>query len=424
MFSFNIPAVTDVALAVLALSGVAELVQKGRAGWSLPIGLAIGWAAFVLLSAIYATALDLPGRHFGSIGKHLPLALGPFAAISLNAARRRAGASINDLLTLFLAGLVIGAALMLLRNGAIGTLTGPEMQSDNSVFGAVNRNFAGLACGLLIIASAGILLEQIPTLRTRPAAGASVIAALILSVGTASVLLELLQSRTALIATIFSALVWLIIVVVSAMRLRVGAWRARIFVLMGPLVFAALAVLSILIFQKLSERPLMQGPLAELAAAGPAILSGRLADVASGLSGAESRLQLLAVALYLISQRPWLGWGPDASLLIGLVSPFPDLKELNQFHNGYIQVAVSFGVLGTLLLLALLMAVIWSAITAYGRRSGSDKIMPAPFGTAVALAVYVASTNGTETILFVKPCAVVCVILAALACLPNKAVRA
>lgn len=79
--------------------------------------------------------------------KHLPLALGPFAAISLNAARRRAGASINDLLTLFLAGLVIGAALMLLRNGAIGTLTGPEMQSDNSVFGAVNRNFAGLPAG-------------------------------------------------------------------------------------------------------------------------------------------------------------------------------------------------------------------------------------------------------------------------------------
>lgn len=71
LFSFNIPAVTDVALAVLALSGVAELVQKGRAGWSLPIGLAIGWAAFVLLSAIYATALDLPGRHFGSIGKTL-----------------------------------------------------------------------------------------------------------------------------------------------------------------------------------------------------------------------------------------------------------------------------------------------------------------------------------------------------------------
>lgn len=420
LFSFNIPAVADVALAILALTGLAEFIRKGGGGWSLPIGLAIGWAAFVLASAIYATALDLPGRHFGSIGKHLPLALGPFVAISLNATRRRAGVNINDLLTFFLAGLVVGAALMLLRNGAVGALTSLETHANNSMFGAVNRNFAGLACGLLIIASAGMLLQQIPRLRTRPVAGATVIAVLILSIGAAGVLLGLVQSRTALIATIFSALVWLIIIVVSAMRIRAGARCARLFFLMGPLVFAALAVLSILIFQELSERPLMQGTLAELAAAVPAILSGRLADVASGLSRIESRLQLVAVAIDLISQRPWLGWGPDASRLIGMASPFSDLRELNQFHNGYIQVTVSFGVLGTLLLFTLLMAIIWSAMAAYGRRSRSDTLTPALFGAAAALVVYVAVTNGTETILFVKPCAVTCVVLAAFACLPNE----
>jgi O-antigen ligase len=423
LFSFNIPAVTDVALAILTLAGLAELVRKGGAGWSRPIGLAIGWSAFVLVSAIYATALDFPGRHFGSVGKHLPLALGPFVAISLNATRQRVGVNINDLLTFFLAGLVVGAALMLLRNGAIGALTGLETQADNSMFGAVNRNFAGLACGLLIIASAGLLLQQIPRLRTRPVAGTTVIAALILSIGAASLLLGLVQSRTALIATIFSALVWLIIVVISAVRIRMDAPRAKLFVLIGPLVFAALAVVSILIFQKLSERPLMQGAPAEFAAAVPAILSGRLGDVASRLSGIESRLQLLAVALDLISQRPWLGWGPDVSWLIAAASPFPSLRELNQFHNGYIEAIVSFGILGALVLLALLMAVVWSAVAACGHRSRSDTLAPVLFGTAVALVVYVAVTNGTETILFVKPCAVVCVILTALACLPAGRAR-
>jgi len=150
------------------------------------------------------------------------------------------------------------------------------------------------------------------------------------------------------------------------------------------------------------------------------LLRGNAVDAASmSIIGAE-RLQLVAVALDLIRQRPWLGWGPDASQLITLFSPYPDIRDLTQFHNGYLQVLVSFGIVGGVLNAALVVALLWSALRRR-RANSADRLAPSLFAATVALVAYVLVTNVTESIVFVKPVGIICMILAALACMKDRA---
>jgi O-antigen ligase len=149
------------------------------------------------------------------------------------------------------------------------------------------------------------------------------------------------------------------------------------------------------------------------------LLRGSAVDAsAMSISGAD-RLQLVAVALDLIRQRPLLGWGPDASQLITLFSPYPDIRYLTQFHNGYLQVLVSFGIIGGILCAALFAALLWSALKRR-RATSSDRLMSPLFAASVALMIYVLVTNVTESIVFVKPVGIICMFLAALACTKDR----
>lgn len=413
-FSFSIPALADAALAVMAFGGVVAILRGER---SLPVVAALVWIGFVLTSAAYATGSGFPGRHFGSIGKHIPLALGPLAALSLYPAAKRLDLTVNDLLVLLLGGIVAGAALVLVRNGALSAVLGMGFTSPEGFFGAVNRNYAGLACGLLIVAATGLAFQLPARMAKQPLAAGGTIVVLVVAIVASILLLRVLQSRTALLATAVSVAAWLSLMFGASMKRRSS--RIRMLGYASPILLVALAAMSAMLFQRVSERPLLEGRLAAFAVVAPAILDGRLAENADVLATAETRLQLVAVAIDLIRQAPWLGWGPDVSGLIATASPFEGLKDLNQFHNGYLQEVVSFGLVGSLLVLVLLGAVIRSAFNGYQRRSPANTLSSTLFATTLALVLYVAITNVTETILFVKPCAVLCVILAALACFPT-----
>jgi O-antigen ligase len=351
--------------------------------------------------------------------KHLPLALGPLAAVALSAASHRLLFGINDLLALFLAGLVGGALALLVFNGAVGMFAHGWPQFSGDLLGKVNRNYAALACGLSLIAIAALVafLSAADHIRMMWRAGAiAVLAIIFLGEG---ILLAILQSRTAYAATAIGLVVWSGLMMRSGLRSSGSRAEWAISALIVLVVVAGV----VYYFPLISERISAGGSTAIYLKEMYHFLRGSAVDASAMSIGGADRLQLVAVALDLIRQRPLLGWGPDASQLITLFSPYPDIRYLTQFHNGYLQVLVSFGIIGGILCAALFTALLWSALK---RRyaTSSDHLVPPLFAASVGLMTYLLVTNVTESIVFVKPVGIICMFLAALACTKDRAMVA
>ncbi len=173
----------------------------------------------------------------------------------------------------------------------------------------------------------------------------------------------------------------------------------------GPLVTAFPLISSRFHLGFLSELPLDQLSINSAIAKAPPSNS----DV--------QRLQLVSVGLDLIAQRPWLGWGPDATRLIGIFSPYPRLKDLTQFHNGYVQTLVHFGIVGTAFLTILIVAGVRFALLGRTANPESDRLSKILFATLLALVVYIMIANFAESVLMVKAPAMICLFIAAIACL-------
>jgi O-antigen ligase len=414
--AFLWPGGADIASAILVVIGVVVLLRARELATRPPLALAGLWIAFLVVAAIYAMAWGAPGRPFKGLEKHLPLALGPFVAVALSAACHRLSFDINRLMALFLTGLVGGALVMLVRSGALGMFAHGWPQFSDDLLGKVNRNYAALACGVSLIAIVALVayLAAADSIRTVLRAGA--IAVLVVVFLGEGIFLAMLQSRTAYAATAIGLVIWCGLVMRAGLRgtgLRVG-----LAIPAGIVVVAAICV--VYYFPLISERISAGGSTAIYLTQMYELLRGNTIDAASmSISGAE-RLQLVAVALDLIHQRPWFGWGPDASQLITLFSPYPDIRHLTQFHNGYLQVLVSFGIIGGILNVALVVALLWSALRRR-RAISMDRLAPPLFAATVALVAYVLMTNVTESIIFVKPVGIICMILAALACMKDRA---
>lgn len=85
-FAFVWPALADVASATLVVLAIALLIRHRVQARQAPLVIAGISIFFVLASAAYATLGGLPGNHFGSVGKHIPIALGPLVVLPVNAA--------------------------------------------------------------------------------------------------------------------------------------------------------------------------------------------------------------------------------------------------------------------------------------------------------------------------------------------------
>jgi O-antigen ligase len=137
----------------------------------------------------------------------------------------------------------------------------------------------------------------------------------------------------------------------------------------------------------------------------------------SNASAATERLQMAAVALDLFRQKPWVGWGPDASHLLQAFSPFPEVRSYPQFHNGYLQMLVSFGFIGAMLMLALLIWLVRSALRSRSRSASGERLPSSLCAAALSLCASLSVSNITESIIFVKPVAMTCMLLAAVGCI-------
>lgn len=414
--SFLWPSGGDIATAVLVVVGIVVLLQAPGLAAKAPMGLAGLWIAFVLFAAVYASAWGAPGRSFGGLGKHLPIALGPPAAVALSAASHRLRFGFDRLVTLFLAGLVAGALAMLIRNGALDVLAHGWLQSSEGMLGKINRNYAALTCGLSLIAVAALIALASAAGHMRVVRRISVMAALALVFVGVGILLVVLQSRTAYAATAVGLAVWCGLMMHSSLRGAGGRRGLAIPAVIAVVAVAGAAPYFSLIGDRLSAGGSTAVYLREIAA----LMRGGAIDASSmSVSGAE-RLQLVAFALDLIRQRPWLGWGPDALSLIALLSPYPDIRHLNQFHNGYLQALVSFGITGGILSVALVAALLWSAVQRR-RATSPDRLASPLFAAMVALMAHILVTNVAESTVFVKPMGAICMFLAALACMRDRA---
>jgi O-antigen ligase len=87
------------------------------------------------------------------------------------------------------------------------------------------------------------------------------------------------------------------------------------------------------------------------------VLSGDLADVPSDTNGL--RVHALRFAVELWSQRPWLGWGAGSSRYLLAQSGRAELMMdegvwLTHLHNTYAEILVQLGIVGLVLIAALL----------------------------------------------------------------------
>lgn len=413
--SFLWPGGADIAAAILTVIGLIVLWRAPRLAVQAPLVLAVLWIAFLLVAAIYATAWGAPGRSFGSLGKHLPLALGPLVAVALSAASHRLYVGFNHLVTLFLAGLAVGALAMLIRNGALDTFLSGWPESSAGLLGAINRNYAALACGMSLIAITALIALLSVADHVRVAWRAGAIAMLTLVFVGEGILLAGLQSRTGYVATAIGLAVWCGLMMRSI--LRGASVRSGLVI---PAVIVILAAAGVVHHVPLTgDRLSAGGSTAIYIREIFDLLRGDAIDASSMSTVGAERLQLVALALDLIRQRPWFGWGPDVSQLMTLFSPYPDIRPQTQFHNGYLQVLVSFGIVGGVLGAALLATLAWSAFER--RRTASpDRLAPPLFAAMIALTAYLLVTSVTESIIFVKPAGITCMFLAALACMRDR----
>lgn len=413
--AFLWPGGADLATTILVLIGIVVLLRDRTLATQPALAFALLWITFLVLSAIYAMAWGAPGRPFKGLEKHLPLALGPLAAVALSAACHRLRFGFNNLLAVFLAGLIGGALAMLIRSGAMGMFAHGWPQFSDDLLGKVNRNYAALACGLSLIAITAMIAHLSAADHIRMSWRIGAIGGLALIFLAEGIFLAMLQSRTAYAATALGLAIWCGLVMRAGLR---GADRRVGFIV--PIAMAVIAAAGVMYyFPLIGERLSAGGSTAIYMKEMYELLRGNTVDASAMSTTGAERLQLVAVALDLIRQRPWFGWGPDASQLITLFSPYPDIRDLTQFHNGYLQVLVSFGLVGGGLCMTLFAVVLWAA---WKRRRpvSYDRLAPPLFAACVALVAYVLLTNVTESIVFVKPVGTICMFLAALACMKDR----
>lgn len=417
LFAFVWPDLTDAA-SIILVAGTIYVALRWRINLQTPpFVLSCIWIAFIVFAATYATIENSPGNQFRSLEKHLPIALGPIGAIVLIVACNRLRINRDRLIVLFLSGLIAGATLVLLRNGMLDVLA--HGNPDAGVLGKLNRNYAALACGISLISIAALVVFLSGGGHMRKRWRVSVIVILIAIFFGEGVLLVILESRTGYAATAIGLVVWCVLTLRAGMR---GASR-----LPGLIVAAAIVVTATFgvayYFSLISNRISADGSTAVYLRALAGLVQGHAMDNASSLAAGSERLQLIAVALDLIHQRPWLGWGPNASQLIALFSPYPGIRDITQFHNGYLEFLVSFGAGGGVLIAALVGTLIWLAFRR-GHFAQPDNIAPPLFAAMIGLIAYVLVTSVTESAIFVKPVGFICMFLAALACMNDRAATA
>ena len=412
-FSFIWTPLADAASIFLALLAAYMTYEKRKERFlRWPIILAYVWLIYLLFSTIY-TSIELhEKKEWSGLEKHCPIAFGVLAAVPLSIACHRVRLKLDDLIALFLTGLVAGGVCVLIRRGALD-LFFLGMSNPIPALGGLNRNYVALTCGVSIIAIAALTHHfyfnrySLPRWVINAAIG---ILGLVFTFEVA--LLAVTQSRTGYIATSIGLGIWSVVSALSH-RSRPPDQKAAIFI---PVIFG-IEMIGIAAFYFPLVNSRFNETSIDYASDVKQIILGNPIKNSSVIDGDGERLKLTSVATDLIRQRPWLGWGPNVSFLIGKYSPFPSIRDHIQFHNQYLQIMVSFGIIGAMLSAALLAAIAVAGFQKPIHGGSAYRLSSSFFAAGLSLLVFMLLSGFTESIVFVKPAGMTCLFLATMACI-------
>ena len=319
-------AVRQVVLIALCGLAVLSLVSRpadrrlrmdGVHGW-----LVVGYAAWALMSPIWAQDLDLTGRRL--------LSFGILCVVAVAVVRRF---SLRQILmwTLFITVLFFMVAITLeLLSGAFRPFV-PGYRFS----GTQHPNGEGVECGLLFLSA--IALAKIEKLRQRLFGSVALVA---------FIFLILTGSRTSLSATLLAfAVFW---VIGSSKRTRM---------VMLPALGLCVCFLVLLVVTGLSQG-------LERAA-----LLGRNDDTSESVESFSGRTAIWRDVGPYISDRPIVGYGYGGFWTTTRVSVISDEEKwgVPDSHSTYVDCLLALGVVGLVLYLLCLFTALWRAVGFYRR---------------------------------------------------------
>ncbi|MFM7676622.1 MAG: O-antigen ligase family protein [Synechococcus sp.] len=242
---------------------------------------------------------------------------------------------------------------------ALGGLVIWHLEAGGSPEGRLSGlfDYANIAGAWLVLAwplQLAALLEGLQQWRQglRDAAGSASVEprGLLLRLG---VLLALAIGVVAAVFLTDSRNAWGALVLAVPLVLGPASWLWLLPLLLGLLLLVTLASLP-------GVPPLLQEPLRQLV---PEAIWGRLSDLHHGADRvqASTRLAQWQVALELIAERPWLGWGAAA---FSLLYPLRTGQWHGHPHNLPIDLAVSQGVPVALLVVGVVLSLLWRSFRA------------------------------------------------------------
>lgn len=399
----------------LLLGGALWLLRVQPGLWRNPVIIAsFVWLFFITAMALRATLLGPDGEHIQSLGKHGLLALVPVVGLHAALVIERRGLADADLGLLLLACGSIGAAILVLHDAewSRGLAMFAHYNSGGSGF---NRNFGAFLAGMSLIGLLTLSVLTASDYRLRPRTRWPLACAMALMSGLDALALVSMESRANWIAAGFAAPVWLLVLLIRLATIE-GKTSGYQSAATAVLFFVPSIAIALFFLPEIEHRMTAVGGSSETLRAILALVQGSPhADVIHF----DPRFQLIRRAVELIRANPIFGWGPDVSMLPGTVHTVSGPETHTQFHNGYLQLIVHFGIVGLALTGTLAFLIVrqwWTHRHDALPSAPHDVARACATAAAVSLLVYMAVVNLTESIIFVNAASLALAIILGVMC--------
>ena len=283
------------------------------------------------------------------------------------------GRRIGWVLVLMLAGLTVGVLIDFNWSDPASYLHGARLIAARSPNG-LGLYSATAVLGLAIFGTLYILTDK---KERSPASRFSLAVAWIVAALTYTVVLVLAQSRSAWLAAaiVIVPIVTLFIYRVARLRVRNStvSWRPLVITLVGIVIVGSVAIYAS--FGAIEKR--IVGATEELAVESPESTAD-ISDIA-----VRTRLELWKFGLARFGEHPLLGFGPGTARHLISTESAPIIQRYRHFHNLYLHLLVTVGIVGAVLVAVVGMLVLRAAWIAV--RAGSMPVEFAYFVGGAAL---------------------------------------
>lgn len=239
--------------------------------------------------------------------------------------------------------MVIGFLISLLFNSTVAEWVS-GVRGSRVDFGYMNAQHTSMYFGWLLLFSVCMIIYSF---RDKWRLTFKVICIMLLLLSLTGVIIT--QTRAVWLSLIVVAFVLVLIFIFNAARISIKLVSKKITLLLAAVFFIGFVVVSSDATSILKKRSLQESDVILVAA------KGGLDDVP--LTSIGIRLHTWAYAIEKIKERPLTGWGSKSRKSLIKEGDFPKwIKDrFGHFHNSYLEILLSYGVLGFLIFLLLVV---------------------------------------------------------------------